>query len=340
MPVTNIYSIPVPQRVVGPTGPPGFSTLTGATGATGYTGYTGLQGAASVVPGPTGNTGSTGSTGSNGLTGGTGSTGATGATGAGSTGSTGSNGSTGVTGSTGATGATGAAGAATNTGATGPTGTNGTAGSTGSTGPTGGGAGGVMTFAAWPGATAGNWYLSGAGDTNGDFDTTVQQIYAYPWVAPQTFTIDKLGVWVRDTGSSQNFQLAIYASGADGFPTGAALASTGNLSATSSGAVNASLSSNVQVQAGTVYWFCIIGSANGIGVQAWHQAYAALAMIFGAASMSNLITGNGNTVAGLSVGGQTFGTWPTFSSSTSWTVNAVSGGNAMPVIAFHVDTIP
>lgn len=132
MPINNINRIPVPQRVVGPTG---------ATGYTGFTGYTGSQGFSTNTggTGPTGPTGWTGPTGAQGNVGVTGWTGYTGIAGAatntGATGPTGA-GSTGATGATG-TGPTGPGGAATNTGATGPTGPTGKTGPTGFTGPTG-----------------------------------------------------------------------------------------------------------------------------------------------------------------------------------------------------------
>lgn len=120
MPAIQINRIPVPQRVVGPTGGTG---LTGPTGfsATGPTGATGVPGSA-VFTGATGNTGPTGlpgsatNTGATGNTGGTGAQGVQGAQGIGITGPTGNTGPLG----TGPTGATGSA--STVTGPTGITG--------------------------------------------------------------------------------------------------------------------------------------------------------------------------------------------------------------------------
>jgi hypothetical protein len=181
MPVTNVIRIPVPQRVVGPTG------ATGGTGLTGPTGVTGSTGAA--LTGPTGYTGSTGITGPAGFATNTGATGSTGATGVqgpqGSQGPGGPTGVTGPTGRTGATGFTGPAGQASNTGATGytgvtgPTGTigqtgpQGTAVNTGPTGPTGVGAGGgaygnEAAYVAPPTATGG--YTASSTNTAGGGD--------------------------------------------------------------------------------------------------------------------------------------------------------------------------
>ncbi len=149
MPIVNINRIPVPQRVVGPTGGTGFTGVTGPTGSTGIPGSATNTGAT----GPIGNTGPTGPVGAQGNVGVTGFTGRTGPTGAGGTGSTGWTGYTGNTGPTGIatnTGATGATGYTGNTGPTGnsgPTGVAGSATNTGATGPTGvGGAGGGGAF--------------------------------------------------------------------------------------------------------------------------------------------------------------------------------------------------
>lgn len=113
----------------GPTGPTGASGTDGLNGATGPTGATGAGG------GATGSTGPTGPTGSAGLNGSTGATGPTGPTGG-----QGLNGTTGATGATGATGTPGTTGPIGNTGPTGPigaTGTMGPQGNQGNTGPTG-----------------------------------------------------------------------------------------------------------------------------------------------------------------------------------------------------------
>lgn len=179
MPIVDINRIPVPQRVVGPTGatgltgwtgwtgPAGYATNTGPTGVTGYTGWTGPTG-------PQGNVGVTGWTGYTGQQGSAVNTGATGPTGSAVTG---------PTGYTGGTGNTGPGGTATNTGATGNTGPTGKTGPTGATGasstvtgPTGASTGGgaspydtvtapVFSAFSWNnqgGSTGGNW-VSGNG---------------------------------------------------------------------------------------------------------------------------------------------------------------------------------
>ena len=152
MPVMNIWRIPQPQRVVGPTG------ATGATGVSGGTGYTGNTGAT----GPTGKTGPTGVTGPIGVATNTGATGPSGPTGlqggAGGQGPAGPTGPTGFTGNTGTTGTTGPAGNASNTGATGNTGPTGPTGTGGPTGPQGSAVNTGATGPTGAGSSASNYY--------------------------------------------------------------------------------------------------------------------------------------------------------------------------------------
>lgn len=166
MPVVKANRIPVPQRVVGPTGATGFLGPTGFS-FTGPTGNTGAPGQATF----TGATGPSGVTGATGTPGSATNTGATGPTGAqGNVGPQGAQG-LGITGPTGNTGPLG----------TGPTGNTGPVGAastvTGPTGPAGSGGGGggaapydtvtapvfsAFTFNNQGGASGGNW-VSGSG---------------------------------------------------------------------------------------------------------------------------------------------------------------------------------
>ena len=222
MPVRNIWRIPQPQRVVGPTGATG---ATGVSGGTGYTGFTGPTG----QTGPTGVTGNTGPIGVATNTGATGYTGPTGLQGgAGGQGPAGPTGPTGFTGNTGNTGFTGPGGAASNTGATGPsvtgptgptgavgsTGPQGSAVNTGATGPTGSGGGtvyyGTLTVPvfgnfSWnnqAGATAAtdpNGFSIGATGINGT-DSLHGLLKAVPVSTPWNVDIGFIPVNVRGSG--------------------------------------------------------------------------------------------------------------------------------------------
>lgn len=503
MPVSNIQRIPIPQRIVGPTGPagsPAAATLTGATGNTGPTGpgpgYTGNTG-------PTGATGNTGATGTQGAATNTGATGPTGPSG-------GPTGNTGPTGSTGNTGATGAAGAAANTGATGntgntgptgpagpqglnnyfrahnsanlvlttsfqavpfntvdvqsassgfntgtyqwtppagqvliaaeltfsggagigntfacavfknsvqvgpteqisgivgsavdaawvcildnaggadvydirvyqvnsgsagggasyanitvtssmlvgislvgtfansnlvgptgPTGNTGPTGPTGSTGTTGPTGPGSRSYASFAGATAGNWYNTDEIAQNGaNGGATINQIYLFPWVAPQTMTIDQMGTWINPGSAGTHIEFGIYAADASGMPTGPVLSNTGSISTAATGVVSGALGVNVQVQQGTMYWFAAMvdsNSCNPAGFQTW----VAPASVLLGSTLSNIGPGANESLVGFTVTGTSYGTWP---SMTGKTFNAVtSGGGSMIKSYYHVTSVP
>jgi hypothetical protein len=349
MPVQRIWLVPMPQRVVGPTGP---------TGTTGFTGYTGPQATGPTgVTGNTGPTGFTGNTGSSGVatnTGATGPTGPTGATGAaGGQGIAGPTGPTGVTGNTGNSGPTGQGGQATNTGATGSTGPTGPTGiqgmtgpqgsavNTGATGPTGAGAGGSKTYAAFAGATAA-WYMPGLiGKNSSTGGGTLNTIYMFPWVAPQTFTIDKLGVM---SGNSANagakVQCGIYAAAADGLPTGAVLSNTPDMDVSGSNSVvSGTLGSTVQVTQGTLYWLAVFLNQNAVDLVVVGNNTAMAASLIGDATLSNLLGSGSNAqmYVGLQDGGHAYSTWPTF---TGAMLTRIIGGQFQPLICYHVTSVP
>ena len=348
MPVANVIRIPVPQRVVGPTGFTGFTGWTGATGpqATGPTG-----------PGTTGPTGHTGNTGPEGLatnTGATGSTGSTGAVGAqGGQGPGGPTGFTGWTGYTGVTGFTGPQGSAANTGATGYTGLTGPTGpqgltgpqgdavNTGATGPTGAGSGGGggSSYTSWQGPTAGLWYpiypssLNTGNDANGGVNTS----YFTPWVAPATMTIDNVGAYVCNNSAGSTGTFALYGSNTSGYPTGSALATTGNWPGGSNQGVTGAFGTNYQVQAGKLYFFAWQSSNNGLALATVQSQIAPGTLLIGGTTLGSVLATSNGGNAGLSVGGGTFGTWPNVTSS-SFTL--ISNQYASWLYAYHVYSVP
>ena len=213
MAVVRIQRIPMPQRVVGPTG---FTGSTGPLGTTGpiATGPTGPSG----VTGSTGFTGSTGAAGfatNTGATGGTGPTGSVGAQGgqgpAGPTGVTGWTGQTGYTGWTGLggqavnTGATGPTGVTGNTGTQGPTGQQGGAVNTGATGPTGGAAQGgtdnSYTTPPIPSAWDNHVYQSGVTGYTGTFGTNNTTFLQFPGNANGTDIVSSLTKNISNGGA-------------------------------------------------------------------------------------------------------------------------------------------
>jgi hypothetical protein len=107
-----------------------------------------------------------------------------------------------------------------------------------------------------PGYIVGNWYFPSFGTITTGSAPGANSIRFIPFVPVRKCTIGSLGVRITTTGTS--CQLAIYASGANGKPTGNALGSTGNISATSAANVTGTLQpAAVQVQPGTLYYLAV-----------------------------------------------------------------------------------
>lgn len=334
-----------PTGATGPTGVAGSATNTGATGAAGVASSTGATG----NTGPTGATGATGFTGSSGSatnTGATGNTGPTGPTGSsGVSTNTGATGNTGPTGSTGAvstvTGPTGPTGNTGNTGNTGPTGLTGSSGSatnTGATGPTGSGSSSVLTIAPWQGATAGNWYVPfGMRTANSSVFVLNTVTFLFPWVAPEKMTLEAFGAYVIGTSAGAHFQIALYASAADGYPTGNPVAQTGDITAASGGTQSGTIT-NYQVTAGALYWIGFMDSTfAGPSFQPCSGGDGMGAYLVGSNTLSNVLGGANNLFWGLRVTGQVYGTWPTLAGAQS---SFDTGSGNMPIVAYQVVSVP
>ena len=360
----------------GPTGLPGAASNTGSTGPTGYTGNsgpTGVQGSATNtgatgptgpqgaqgIQGATGNTGPAGSQGIQGTTGPTGYTGLQGSQGIqGLTGPTGSAGSQGNIGNTGPTGPTGTAGSATNTGATGPTGTltgpTGPTGATGSalTGPTG--AGGVASGGIIPNYTAGRYYtaLAQAHVANNAVGGT-GTITWMPFVAPVTFTIDHLVMFIANAqGTSTNyFNGAVYnsdgasVSGLYGAP-GTIAAVGGGINGTSATAGQATaLGTPLQFQQGKVYWMAAQYTDNIMKYSTCNTNALNTSVhgyVQGTTGPATLLAGGANVVVtGYSKGGgtvQTSANAPTF--PTGCTGFSEAATSIVAIMGFQVSSVP
>ena len=333
------------QLVIGPTGATGAGA-TGTTGSTGPTGATGADGTSSN----TGATGPTGIAGADGVTGATGPTGSIGPAGSdggagptGPTGDTGPAGGAGTVGATGPTGPTGATGAAsTVTGPTGPTGSNGAAGSTGPTGPTGiTGATGAGTTLLHPGCTAGNWYQAALPLTLGTNTAFANTITLVPWIPPTTMTIDQLAARVNTAQAGSHFQLAIYASNpSTKRPTGSPLATVASISGAATGEQSGSLSSNVQVQQGTLYFLALNDDNASLGIQAFGTTHSLYGYMLGTATLSKLYSSATSQftlrVSNAYDDANPSNSFPDLTSATF----TETAGSGMPNIGVHVTSIP
>lgn len=131
-----------------------------------------------------------------------------------------------------------------------------------------------------------------------------------PFWLYEEVTITELGTRVTTASSGQNFQLAIYANdAANTRPTGAPLASTGNISATTAAGVGAAITqTSVTLPAG-LYWFCTNCSDGTIALQALSTGMSWGMWVIGEAAWADLFTSG--TAASMCVQySQTFGTWP------------------------------
>ena len=175
---------------------------------------------------------------------------------------------------------------------------------------------------AWYGQAAASPAANGQNTVNCSFGSVLQ-----------TLTISTLGARIQTANSGTNLQLAVYNNGSWGRP-GTLVVATGNISTTSTGAVNAAASASLP--AGN-YWFC--SNADNAVVAISSQGTAALGpaqALVGTATQGSAGTGPAALATGISVA-QAFNTWPTFASNTAWAdvVSAIA-----PIINFKVASVP
>ena len=164
--------------------------------------------------------------------------------------------------------------------------------------------------------TAGNWYSPPFTTAIAGSVFTAGRIYAYPFVIFQTMNIQALGVKVTTVGSS-NVQVAIYASSGN-YPNGAAVCSTGNIVNTAAAAVSAVCSQGTVTLTPGIYWAeTNVNDATMIctTISAASNPAASFAGNSTLANVAFQAAGVGFDIQQT----QTFGTWPTESSS-GWTL--------------------
>lgn len=174
----------------------------------------------------------------------------------------------------------------------------------------------------WPASTitGGSWVNSGAGE--------VGCYYGY---VQQQLTISNLGVDVTTPDSGGNIQLSIYSNGSWGRPS-APVVSTSSISTTTTGLKSATASA--QIGPGG-YWFCSNMDNTTSIVVSYAPTMGNTSAIVGSASDGNVISASG-AITGIKTA-QSFGTWPTFTSGTTWSDITAS---ATPVITFEVASVP
>ena len=188
-----------------------------------------------------------------------------------------------------------------------------------------------------PGFVVGDWYLgkeAGAELPSGNVPLVAGSIYCFPGKIMETATIEALATRIITPSSGGNAQLAVYAPGSWGRP-GTLIINSGSLSTTSAGNVSGSVA-NTQLTAGWV-WFC--GQADNTTVEFLAQSASTTALA------GSMLIGNSSVAfitnpqqSGVSTTGA-FGTWPNFTSGTTW--SDVAGSTAqVPVVGFQIVSVP
>lgn len=151
------------------------------------------------------------------------------------------------------------------------------------------------------------WMLNCNSSNGAVFATTVTRYV--PVFIPYPLTLSQLGARVTTAAAAGNFCMAIYANGATNQPTGAPLASTGNMSTASAAVVTGALGANLQLTAG---WYWIAIQCDNVTAQfmSLNTAHTVGGFYAGVATLADL--SNGITVFGTSwKATSTYGTFAT-----------------------------
>lgn len=164
-----------------------------------------------------------------------------------------------------------------------------------------------------PGYVAGRWYQPIDGTVSGGSAIPASTVRAIPFVLVRPVMITNLGTRINTAASGGNIQLAIYGAHATTFaPTGAALASTGSISTTSTGTVSAAITqTSVLLQPG-LYWMAVNADATAGGTvicQTQGAASSNMSAKIGSTTLANIASGAGTASIAYTVT-QTFGSWP------------------------------
>ena len=178
-----------------------------------------------------------------------------------------------------------------------------------------------------PGYIANNFYLPMNSVVSAGIALTANSIRSTPFFLPQPVTITHLGVRITTAAAAGNLKVAIYANNATtGRPTGAALASTGNIATDSATIISAAIAeTSVTLQPG-VYWMCAWADNATVVCRAQNTSSGTGPQLIGSATEANInntSTGSGFTVACA----KTYGSWPNMTSESF--TEATGTGNAI-----------
>jgi hypothetical protein len=185
-----------------------------------------------------------------------------------------------------------------------------------------------------PGYVVGYWYLPGlvgAIATSSWLNPIANRVTCSPGSISQTITVASVAGYVATASAGGNVQWAIYNSGSWGRPSTLAVA-TSSISTATTGVLTGAVSK--QLSPGNYWWCQNIDNATAIVV-----TYSPIVQlpqgIVGSSVASTVITASA-AVSGVYTA-QTFGTWPSFTSGTTW---VDSGPYTVPSIGFQVGSVP
>lgn len=175
-----------------------------------------------------------------------------------------------------------------------------------------------------PAYVSGNWYAPPFVTAATGSAMSSGFVQCAPQIALVPIKVQALGARINTAGSS-NIQLALYAN-SGGYPSGAALGSTGNIVDTSTGMISGTVTP-FTLPAG-MYWACANANDSTVVFQSNNSSNSLSASgLVGNPTLANLSAAS-TAVLLVIQQSATFGTWPTLSSS-GWSVTS-SGHN--PII--------
>jgi hypothetical protein len=180
-----------------------------------------------------------------------------------------------------------------------------------------------------PARVSGNWYAPPFVTATTGSVTAANRQTCGQFVVLRAITVTGLGGRVNTAGST-TLALAIYSDG-PGYPA-TPLITSGAIADTSATTVSStSLSPSSYALAAGTYWSCVQSGDATMVFQGISGAMQATGWLAGASTLANLDGATSNIGYALYVSGVTVGTWGTYSSAGSWTVNA-GGNNYTPLI--------
>jgi hypothetical protein len=184
---------------------------------------------------------------------------------------------------------------------------------------------------------AGNWYNAFNSSVNTGTNITATVTEWVPVFFDRPVTIGNIGAKISTASAGGNMQFSVYASGANGLPTGSALCTTASISMASTGSFDGACNAtgSPSLSSAGRYWFGMqISDATG-AVDSSSNAIPINSKI-GANSHSALSGSNTNFGTEYKTTSGTYGTWPTNPTVTL----ASSLANTIPLVQFSLTSVP